>query len=62
MNLSLSSLRLKSLLNDISMLVADMVSKKKLQMLLEISEDLPNIEAERTQGKGDTLQPSFKRG
>ncbi|MDD5408628.1 MAG: PAS domain-containing sensor histidine kinase [Candidatus Omnitrophica bacterium] len=46
MKLTLSSLPIKSLLNDISLLVADMVSKKKLQMLLEIAEDLPNIEGD----------------
>jgi two-component system CheB/CheR fusion protein len=37
---------MKSLLDEISLLVADMVSKKKLQMLLEIAEDLPNLEAD----------------
>ena len=42
---------MKSLLNDISLLVADMVSKKKLQMLLEIDEDLPNIEADELKVK-----------
>jgi two-component system CheB/CheR fusion protein len=36
----------KSLLNDISLLVADMVSKKKIEMVLEIAEDMPNIEAD----------------
>ncbi len=46
MKLALSNVSMKNLLNDISMLVADMVSKKKLQMLLEISEDLPNIMAD----------------
>ncbi|MBU3951971.1 MAG: PAS domain S-box protein, partial [Proteobacteria bacterium] len=46
MKLALSSLPMKSLLNDISMLVADMVSKKKIEMLLEIAEDLPDIEAD----------------
>ncbi len=46
MKLALSSLHMKSLLSDISMLVADMVSKKKIEMLLEIDEDLPNIEAD----------------
>ncbi|MFH0921367.1 MAG: ATP-binding protein [Fibrobacterota bacterium] len=33
------------------MLTADMVSKKKLQMLLEISEDLPDIEADELKVK-----------
>ncbi|MFA6451532.1 MAG: CHASE3 domain-containing protein [bacterium] len=46
MNLALSQLPMKSLLNDISMLIADMVSKKKIEMLLEIAEDLPDIEAD----------------
>jgi two-component system CheB/CheR fusion protein len=46
MRLALSCLPMKSLLNDISMLVADMISKKKLQMFLEIAEDLPDIEAD----------------
>ncbi len=46
MKLVLSDLPMKSLLNDTSLLVADMVSKKKLQMLLEITEDLPNIEGD----------------
>jgi two-component system CheB/CheR fusion protein len=46
MNLALSSLPMKSLLNEISLLVADMVSKKKIEMSLEIAEDLPNIEAD----------------
>ncbi|MCX5699004.1 MAG: PAS domain-containing sensor histidine kinase [Candidatus Omnitrophica bacterium] len=51
MKLALSSLPMKSLLNDISLLVTDMVSKKKLQMLLEITEDLPNIEADELKVK-----------
>jgi len=51
MKLALSSLPMKSLLNDISMLVADMVSKKKLEMLLEIAEDLPDIEADELKVK-----------
>jgi len=46
MMLTLSSLPMKSLLDEISLLVADMVSKKKLQMTLKIAEDLPNIEAD----------------
>jgi len=33
--LALSSLSVKSLLNDISLLVADMVSKKKIEMVLK---------------------------
>jgi two-component system cell cycle sensor histidine kinase PleC len=51
MKLALSSLPMKSLLNDISMLVADMVSKKKIEMSLEIAEDLPNIEADELKVK-----------
>jgi len=46
MVLALSSVPMKSQLYEISLLVADMVSKKKLQMLLEIAEDLPDIEAD----------------
>ena len=51
MNLALSSLSMKSLLNEISLLVGDMVSKKKLQMSLEIAEDLPNIEGDELKVK-----------
>jgi two-component system CheB/CheR fusion protein len=51
MNLALSSLPMKSLLNEISLLVADMVSKKKIEMSLEIAEDLPNIEADELKVK-----------
>jgi len=51
MKLTLSSLPMKSLLNEIPLLVADMVSKKKLQMLLEIAEDLPNIEGDELKVK-----------
>jgi len=51
MKLALSNLPMKSLLNEISMLVADMVSKKKIEMLLEIAEDLPNIEADELKVK-----------
>ncbi len=46
MKLALAVLPMKGLLNDISLLVADMVSKKKIEMLLEISEDLPDIKAD----------------
>ena len=42
---------MKSLLNEISLLVADMVSKKKIEMLLEIAEDLPDIEADELKVK-----------
>ncbi len=51
MKLALSSLPMKSLLNEIPMLVADMVSKKKIEMLLEIAEGLPNIEADELKVK-----------
>jgi len=51
MKLTLSSLPMKTLLNDISMLVADLVSKKKIEMSLEIAEDLPNIEADELKVK-----------
>ena len=46
MTLTLSRLPMKCLLSEISLLVADMVSKKKLQMELEIAEYLPDIEAD----------------
>jgi len=51
MKLTLSSLHMKSLLNEISLLVADMVGKKKLQMSLEIAEDLPNIDGDELKVK-----------
>jgi len=46
MKLALSNLPMKSLLNELSLLVADMVTKKKLHMALEIADDLPDIEAD----------------
>jgi len=46
MALALSSLPMKSLLNEISQLLADTVSRKKLRVTLEIAEDLPSIEAD----------------
>ncbi|MBU1018055.1 PAS domain-containing sensor histidine kinase [Patescibacteria group bacterium] len=46
MKLSLSSLPMKGLLNEIALLLEDMVGKKRLEMLLEITEDLPDIEAD----------------
>src|SRR3990172_478847 len=46
MELALSKLPMKSLLNELSLLVADMVAKKKLNMALEIADDLPDIEAD----------------
>jgi two-component system CheB/CheR fusion protein len=51
MNLALSSMPMKSLLHEISRLVADMVSKKKIEMLLEIAEGVPNIEADELKVK-----------
>ena len=51
MKLTLSILPMKSLLNEISLLVADMVSKKKIEMLLEIADDLPDIEADELKVK-----------
>lgn len=51
MKLDLSVVHLKSLLHEISQLMANLVSKKKLQMELEISEDLPNIEADELKTK-----------
>jgi two-component system CheB/CheR fusion protein len=51
MQLSLSRLPMKSLLHEISLLVADMVSKKNLRMVLEIAEDLPDIEADELKTK-----------
>ncbi|MDD3846973.1 MAG: ATP-binding protein [Syntrophorhabdaceae bacterium] len=51
MGLALSRLPMKSLLNDISLLVEDMTSKHKLQVFLEIAEDLPDIEADELKVK-----------
>jgi len=46
MTLAVSSLPMRSLLNEMSQLLADTVSKKKLRVTLEIAEDLPSIEAD----------------
>ena len=46
MTLVLSNFSIKGLLNEISLLVEDMVNKKKLRMLLDIAEDLPDIDAD----------------
>jgi two-component system CheB/CheR fusion protein len=46
MKLSLSILPTKSILSEISMLIADMAGKKKIEMSIEIAEDLPDIEAD----------------
>jgi len=51
MKLKLSSMPMKSLLNVMSLLVADMASKKKIEMLLEIADDLPDIEADELKVK-----------
>jgi len=44
-------LPMKNILDEISLLVLDMVSKKKLEMSLEIAEDLPSIEADELKVK-----------
>jgi len=46
MTLMLSTLPMKSLLSDISLLVDDLVSKKKLELAVEIDENLPDVEAD----------------
>ena len=46
MKLALSILPTKTLLIDFSMLLADMVNKKKIVMSFEIVDDLPDIEAD----------------
>ena len=51
MSLALSIFSLKSLLNEISFLVADIARQKNLPMLLEIAEDLPDIEADELKVK-----------
>jgi two-component system cell cycle sensor histidine kinase PleC len=51
MKLAISSLPMKELLHEISMLVTDMVSKKNLQLNLEIDEDLPSIEGDELKVK-----------
>jgi two-component system CheB/CheR fusion protein len=51
MKLTVSDLSIKSLLNDIVMLVGDMVSKKKLEISLKIDADLPYIEADELKVK-----------
>ena len=51
MKLSLTKLPMKNLLFEFSSLVADMVSKRKLQFSLEIAEDLPDIEADELKVK-----------
>ncbi|MHB1376399.1 MAG: PAS domain-containing sensor histidine kinase [Candidatus Humimicrobiaceae bacterium] len=51
MSLAISSFSLKSLLNEVSLLVADIARQKNLPMLLEIAEDLPDIEADELKVK-----------
>ncbi len=51
MHLTLSSIQTKNLLNEISLLVMDMVSKKKLKLILEIDEALPSIQADELKVK-----------
>ena len=51
MKLAISTVATKDLLNEISMLVADMVSRKSLEMVLEIADDLPDIEADELKAK-----------
>jgi len=51
MKLTLSRVPMNGLLNEISLLVTDMAGKKKLQLLLEIPEDLPEIEADELKVK-----------
>jgi two-component system CheB/CheR fusion protein len=46
MTLVLSNLPMKNLLQEFSLLIDNMVSEKQLQMVLEIADDLPNIEAD----------------
>ena len=51
MTLSLSHFEISVLLNEIPMLVADLVSKNKLEMILEIPKDLSIIEADELKVK-----------
>jgi len=51
MRLELSLIPLKDLLHELSLLVADLVSKKGLNMVLEISEELPSIDADELRVK-----------
>lgn len=46
MVLVLSILNTKSLLNEISLLLEGMADKKKVEMIIEIAEDLPDIEGD----------------
>jgi len=51
MSLSMSIIPLKILLHEISMLVSDMALKKNINVVLEIAEDLPDIEADELKVK-----------
>lgn len=46
MHLILTDIHTKNLLHEISLLVTDMVNKKKLRLSLQIDENLPNIQAD----------------
>jgi len=61
MKLSISSLSMKTLLNDISLLVADLVAKKKLVIELDIAENMPNIEADELKVKRNYIQSALKK-
>lgn len=51
MKLALSLLPMKGLLTEISSLIADMAGTKRLEMTIEIAEDLPDIEADELRVK-----------
>ena len=51
MKLTVSDVSMKSLLNDIALLIEDMAGKKKIEILLEIAKDLPDIEADELKVK-----------
>ncbi|MEN6468586.1 MAG: PAS domain S-box protein, partial [Smithella sp.] len=51
MKLSISLISVKNLLNEISLLLADMMNKKKIEMAIEIAENLPDIEADELKVK-----------
>lgn len=51
MKLTLTNLPTKQLLFEISQLVEDLANKKKLQMIIEIEEDLPDIEGDELKFK-----------
>ena len=51
MTLSLTILPTRTLLNELSMLIADMVAKKKIELLVEMPVNLPEIEADELKVK-----------